>query len=205
VHSFYNNVKDGNYGWAAVDAVGVVVDVAALALPVVPGGVGTVIKAARGVDTAVDAIQTVNQVSNAAQVANRATDVAQSTASAANRADDGIYLFSYHKKPEIPATRPGADNKVSCNCLNPAEGFQVVAGRPPGPNDYYWRVDVDNVRASGGRIDFDAGQPVTRFPSSEPLGGTYPQGHVSITFPDLSKSQVERNMRNMISGPHRFR
>jgi hypothetical protein len=182
---------------------------------VVPGDVGTVIKAARGVDTAVDAIQTVNRASNAAQTANQAanvvqatnqaTNLVQSTTSVANRADDGIYLFSYRNKPDIPATRPGVDNKVSCNCLNPTEGFQVVTGRSPGPSDYYWQVDAGAIRANGGRIDFDAGQPVTRFPSGEPLGGTYPRGHVSISFPDLSKSQVEKNMYNMISGPYGFR
>jgi hypothetical protein len=88
VHSLYNNVKDGNYGWAAVDAVGIAVDTAALILPVVPGGVGTIIKAARGVDTAVDAIQTVNRASNAAQTANQAANVAQASASAANHANN---------------------------------------------------------------------------------------------------------------------
>jgi hypothetical protein len=178
--------------------------VAALVLPVVPGGIGTIIKGARAVDTAVDAIQTVNRASNAAQTANQAANVAQVSTSVVSRADEGIYLFSYRNKPDIPATRPGGDNRVSCNCLSPAEGFQVVADRPPGPNDYYWRVDTNSVRANGGRIDFDAGQPVTHFPSGESLGGRYPQGHVSISFLDLTKSQVERNMRNMISGPYRF-
>jgi hypothetical protein len=76
-YSLYDNLQQGNYGWAAVDAVGLVVDTAALVLPVVPGGVGSVIKAARGVDAAVDAIQTVNQVSNAAQVVNNSANVAQ--------------------------------------------------------------------------------------------------------------------------------
>ena len=47
VVSFGKNVAIGNYGGAAVDAVGIVVDSIATAVPVVPGGAGTAIKAAR--------------------------------------------------------------------------------------------------------------------------------------------------------------
>jgi hypothetical protein len=90
LHSLYNNVKEGNYGWAAVDAVGVVVDATALVLPIVPGGVGTVIKGARAADTAVDAIQTVNQVSNAAQTANQAANAVQEVQTAARLADEAV-------------------------------------------------------------------------------------------------------------------
>src|SRR3546814_8539602 len=52
VASFASNVSDGNYGAAALDAVGVVVASAAAAVPVLPGGVGTAIKAARVADKA---------------------------------------------------------------------------------------------------------------------------------------------------------
>jgi hypothetical protein len=62
----------------------VVVDAAALVLPVVPGGIGTIIKGARAVDTAVDAIQTVNRASNAAQTANQAANAAQFVNQATN-------------------------------------------------------------------------------------------------------------------------
>ena len=48
VASLAENVREGNYGWAALDVVGVVVDVAATIAPGVPGGAGTLIKAARG-------------------------------------------------------------------------------------------------------------------------------------------------------------
>lgn len=42
--SFWNNAKQGKWGSAAVDAVGVVVDAVATIVPAVPGGVGTIIK-----------------------------------------------------------------------------------------------------------------------------------------------------------------
>ena len=46
------NIAAGNYGKAAIDAVGVVVDVAAMVIPGVPGGAGAGIKALRGADEA---------------------------------------------------------------------------------------------------------------------------------------------------------
>jgi hypothetical protein len=68
----------------------VVVDAAALVLPVVPGVIGTIIKGARAVDTAVDAIQTVNRASNAAQTANQAANLVQGAQTAARYADEAI-------------------------------------------------------------------------------------------------------------------
>lgn len=46
------NAAAGNYGKAAVDAVGVIVDTAAMVIPGVPGGAGAGIKALRGADEA---------------------------------------------------------------------------------------------------------------------------------------------------------
>jgi hypothetical protein len=75
----------------------VVVDATALVLPVVPGGVGTVIKGARAADTAVDAIQTVNQVSNAAQTANQAANLAQELHTLSRFARYGDEIGSGHQ------------------------------------------------------------------------------------------------------------
>ncbi|WP_312452579.1 RHS repeat domain-containing protein [Stutzerimonas nitrititolerans] len=47
--SFVNNVRDGNWGSAALDAGGVVADGIAMAVPGVPGGAGLAIKAGRSV------------------------------------------------------------------------------------------------------------------------------------------------------------
>ena len=58
VASLAENVRQGSYGWAALDVVGIVVDVAAIVTPGVPGGAGALIKAVRGtrsVDNAGDA------------------------------------------------------------------------------------------------------------------------------------------------------
>lgn len=57
-HSLGKNVSNENYGSAAVDAVGIVVDTVATVVPFVPGGAGTAIKAGRAIDNATDVIST---------------------------------------------------------------------------------------------------------------------------------------------------
>jgi RHS repeat-associated protein len=54
--SAYENFKAGRYAAAAVDAVGVVLDAGAGAVPGLPGGAGTAIKTARAVERVDDAI-----------------------------------------------------------------------------------------------------------------------------------------------------
>ena len=87
VKSFADNVKAGNVWGAVFDAGGIVVDVVAAAVPLVPGGVGAVragikaAKAADAVDDAVDAARAADKALDAAKTADRvdnATDVAKS-------------------------------------------------------------------------------------------------------------------------------
>ena len=52
VASMANNLANGNYGSAALDVVGVVIDSAASAAPFIPGGVATVINTSRVASTA---------------------------------------------------------------------------------------------------------------------------------------------------------
>jgi hypothetical protein len=66
--SFVSNVSNGNIGGAILDGVGVLVDVAATIVPVVPGGASTVIKAVRAGDRVMDAAATARGVKNEAKV-----------------------------------------------------------------------------------------------------------------------------------------
>jgi RHS repeat-associated protein len=75
VKSFVDNVRSGNYGSAALDAVGVVVDSAAAAVPFIPGGAGAVIKAGRMAENAADVVGALNRSDNVVD-AVRATDTA---------------------------------------------------------------------------------------------------------------------------------
>lgn len=72
VKSFVDNVRSGNYGSAAIDAVGVVADSAAAMVPFVPGGAGAVITGARlagKADDLVDGVKALNRVDDAADTA----------------------------------------------------------------------------------------------------------------------------------------
>ena len=55
ISSLKSNIKDGNVGGAIMDGVGLILDLGAAILPVVPGGAGTAIKAYRAADKVKDA------------------------------------------------------------------------------------------------------------------------------------------------------
>ena len=61
VKSFISNIKSGNTLGAVIDGVGIVLDAAAVALPVIPGGAGAAIKGVRAVDKAVDVAKTADK------------------------------------------------------------------------------------------------------------------------------------------------
>ncbi|MCW5964067.1 MAG: hypothetical protein KIT83_08510 [Bryobacterales bacterium] len=72
VASFIDNVQAGNYRSATVDAVGIVLDTAAAAVPLIPGGAGTAIKAGRlagKADDIVDGVKALDRVDDAAGTA----------------------------------------------------------------------------------------------------------------------------------------
>lgn len=96
--SFAHNVKQGK-GWhALVDVIGIVADTAALALPLVPGGVGTAIRAARQAKILSDtydatkharmAVNAFDAASDAAKVANFALNIYETH----NQAQQGNYF-----------------------------------------------------------------------------------------------------------------
>ena len=67
--SLANNVVDGNWSAAVVDLGGIILDGAALALPVVPGGAGVAINAARqGAESAVNAVKLEKQLASSSQL-----------------------------------------------------------------------------------------------------------------------------------------
>jgi RHS repeat-associated protein len=69
ITSLSHNVINGNVGAAVVDGLCLVADVAATAMPFVPGGAGTAIKAARTAEKAVNATKSVGKSAEAAKMA----------------------------------------------------------------------------------------------------------------------------------------
>ena len=62
VDSAYGNFNQGNIGAGILDTIGVALDVTAAAVPFVPGGAGTAIKAVRGGEAAVNALRRTDKV-----------------------------------------------------------------------------------------------------------------------------------------------
>lgn len=68
VKSLSNNIRDGNYGEAAIDAGATIFDVTTAILPIVPGGAGAILKTGRAVDKTHDLTNVVDNVLDASKV-----------------------------------------------------------------------------------------------------------------------------------------
>lgn len=62
IYSFVNNVKNGDALGAVIDGAGIIADVAAVALPLIPGGAGTAIKAVRATKVTAEIIVGAGQI-----------------------------------------------------------------------------------------------------------------------------------------------
>ncbi|MDW8382792.1 MAG: RHS repeat-associated core domain-containing protein, partial [Verrucomicrobiota bacterium] len=92
-YSLQSNVRAGNWGWAALDAVGLVYDVAATAVPFLPAGASAAFKAARAGNTVADSISAgldVARVAEHTHQAARTMDVVSRAPLPA--AQDGLYI-----------------------------------------------------------------------------------------------------------------
>jgi RHS repeat-associated protein len=74
IYSLQDNVRNGNWGWAALDAVGLAYDSLAVAVPFLPAGVSAAFKASRAGNTV---IQSVNAGIDIARTSDRVHDAAR--------------------------------------------------------------------------------------------------------------------------------
>lgn len=72
VKSLVSNIKQGKVGASIVDGVSTIVDVAAAAVPFVPGGAWMVVKAVRGIDKVADLAKSADNVVDAAKAVDKA-------------------------------------------------------------------------------------------------------------------------------------
>jgi hypothetical protein len=80
-YSFSDNINKGNYGWAAVDALGLTYDFAATAVPFLPAGASAGLKAYRAGNSALDSAAVGMDV---ARVADHVNDAAKAINAAPN-------------------------------------------------------------------------------------------------------------------------
>ena len=84
--SLVNNVREGNWGWAAVDTVGLIYDGVATAVPFLPAGASAALSAYRAGNTVVNSAQIGMDV---ARVANVSHEAARAANTATNAASEG--------------------------------------------------------------------------------------------------------------------
>lgn len=87
--SLYHNVKAGNYGWATLDALGLVYDGVATAVPFLPAGAGAGLKAYRAGNSLKNSVTVGRDV---AQVAAKADPIARAASTTANAATTGSQI-----------------------------------------------------------------------------------------------------------------
>ena len=75
VASFASNIRAGNYGSAALDAAGLVYDSVATAVPVLPGGAGSAIKATRVGSKVASVVRASDKAADVARVVDKASDI----------------------------------------------------------------------------------------------------------------------------------
>jgi RHS repeat-associated protein len=134
VQSFGSNIRSGNYGAAAVDAVGTIIDTAAAAIPFVPGGAGTAIKVIRGADKAIDS-------ANIARKSKKILDASN------NGSSKHIYRTGSQTDNAL-TDASGVSFRDSVSSA--ADGSQVFR-----PNDKIYAVDVDKLPHDS--VKFDGG------------------------------------------------
>ena len=79
IKSMSQNIKEGNWVSAAIDGVGLTVDLAAAVVPLVPGGAGAILKTARAADKAADALKASDKAVDAVRASDKAVDAARTS------------------------------------------------------------------------------------------------------------------------------
>ena len=123
--SLVSNIRAGKTGAALVDAGGLIVDVAATALPFIPGGAGTAIKAMRGADKAVDAIKVADKATDGVKAANSASEVKKASS------------ISFVKKPYSKSRPAYGKNQVE-DVWNAAKDSQGKVYDPFTGEELIW-------------------------------------------------------------------
>ena len=83
-YSLQDNIRKGNWGWAALDTLGLAYDGVATAIPFLPAGASAGFKAARAGNTIVNSAQIGLDVARTADIANNAARLADTTGNFAN-------------------------------------------------------------------------------------------------------------------------
>ena len=181
VASLIDNVKAGNIGAAIVDGIGVAADATATAVPFVPGGAGTAIKAYRAGKTAAKAVKasSVVKAGKTAKTANRTSKVTRRAEFRQAKRDVGIPMSQHPKK---------CNNKQYDKVdLTDSKGKRMLDkyGKPIQSREYHFdgpngEVIIQEHSLGHPQFSGDAAKPHFNVrPKANPRTGKYPntKGH----------------------------
>jgi RHS repeat-associated protein len=116
-YSLQNNVRNGSYGWAALDAVGLVYDTIATAIPFLPAGVSAGLKALRAGNAVADSVAIgtdISRVSKSTHNAARSVESALSAPTAGTRIHQQVAAEVGGSLSRLDSTfMGGGANKIS--------------------------------------------------------------------------------------------
>ncbi len=197
VGSLIKNVAAGNYVGAFVDGVGVVIDVVATAVPVVPGGAATGLKAIReGSELAVKNSDEVIEFSAeaAGQAAKDMTDEAGGVLyNNGYRSADGKFASP---KGDAPAAGANAEKSV-WNAVEAKDGWSVTEGR------VYVKDAGGNVRVYDGAAHSPNGNNIGLEVKSGGASRTTSQKNFDTNLNSSSKNTVQGTGKNKDLTIHR--
>ncbi|MBY6243951.1 RHS repeat-associated core domain-containing protein, partial [Methylosinus sp. Sm6] len=121
-YSLTTNIREHNWGWAAVDALGLSYDAVATAVPFLPAGAGAAITALRAGNSIKNSLEVGMDV---AKVANVANDAARMASTVGRPTDIGRAIHS-----EVGTTLK-SENMLSSSANNYFKGANGASGRQP--------------------------------------------------------------------------
>ena len=121
VVSLAHNVRSGNWGWAAVDAVGLTYDTVATAVPFLPAGAGATIRSLRAGNSVRTSLTVGADTISTANIAHRVTSAAPTTANAA------VQGSRYHTEVGLALDAGG---NLSAGARNAFTGTNRARGGP---------------------------------------------------------------------------
>ncbi|HBF11828.1 MAG TPA: hypothetical protein DDW49_00310 [Deltaproteobacteria bacterium] len=120
VYSLQDNIQKGDWGWAALDVLGLVYDVGATFVPFLPAGVSAGVKALRAGNTVVDSVNVGSDVIHIADNAHYFSKAADVTT---NAAQEGTKI---HKQ-----VADAIDGSLSSSAQNSFRGSNGAGGLAP--------------------------------------------------------------------------
>ena len=138
IHNLVQNVKAGNVWGAVGDGAGIVLDVAAAIVPIVPGGVGAIRAGAKTVDAVDNAVDATKAVKAA-----KGAEIADESGSIIRNAESSLVSSTASKGGENASTKLGRQMHKD---YNPGDGYIKEFTLPSGKRADAVSLEKGDVR-----------------------------------------------------------